>query len=353
MARVLRIGSRFVGDGHPCFVIAEAGVNHNGDVGRALDLVRAAKDAGADCVKFQTFKADRIATAHAPKARYQLGTTDPGESQRAMLQALELPEGAYREILALCNQLGIVFLSTCYSPEDADFLDELGVPAFKFASLSVVEPTFLAHVARKGKPIILSTGMATMEEVEAAVNAIRHEGLEDIVLLQCTTDYPARPADANLRAMLTLRQKTDALTGYSDHTQTPAACAAAVAMGACVIEKHFTLDTTLPGPDHASSFDPSAFAQLMALIRETELLLGSPEKKPSPAEVENARGMRRSLVARRDIKKGSSLTQSMVALKRPASGLSPALLPGLLGKVLTRDIAEDELFGADHFSSAR
>lgn len=343
MITSVRIGNRTVGDGQPCFVIAEAGVNHNGNLDLAKKLVLAAKKTGADCVKFQTFAADRIVTTSAPKATYQLGTTDPKESQHAMLKALELPLDAYKEIVDLCKKEGILFLSTCYSPEDADFLDELGVPAFKFASLSVVEPSFLAHVARKGKPIILSTGMATMDEIKNAMKAINDAGLKDVILLQCTTDYPARPADANLRAMATIKEACNVPVGYSDHTQTPTACVAAVAMGACVIEKHFTLDKTLPGPDQSSSFDPKEFTELVSLIRETELLMGSSDKKPSAAEKENAKGMRRSIVAKTALKKGTVLTEDMLILKRPASGMSPTLLPTLIGRVLSKDIAADAL----------
>lgn len=347
MITSLKIGNRVIGDGQPCFVIAEAGVNHNGNLDLAKKLVFAAKKTGADCVKFQTFKAERIATANAPKAKYQLGTTDPKESQRAMLKSLELPLESYKELIDLCAKEKILFMSTCYSPEDADFLDELGVPAFKFASLSVVEPTFLAHVARKGKPIILSTGMATMQEVTSAMKAIRDAGLKDVILLQCTTDYPARPADANLRAMATIKKECGVPVGYSDHTQTPTACVAAVAMGACVIEKHFTLDKNLPGPDQSSSFDPKEFTELVSLIRETELLMGSSEKKPGAAEKENSKGMRRSVVAKTNLKKGTVLIEEMLVLKRPASGMSPTKIVELIGKTLTRDVAEDEMLAMD------
>jgi N,N'-diacetyllegionaminate synthase len=341
---------RPIGAGHPAFVIAEAGVNHNGDPELARKLIRAVKAAGADCVKFQTFKAERVVTAAAPKAEYQLGTTDPAESQLAMLRALELDSGVYRELIALAAAEGVAFFSTPYNEEDVDFLAALGIGAFKLASLSVVEPAFLRYVARQGKPIVLSTGMATLEEVVRAVDAIRAAGNEQIVLLQCTTNYPSRLADVNLRAMLTMRDVCGVPVGYSDHTAGHTACIAAIALGACVIEKHFTLDKTLPGPDHTTSCDPAEFAELMREIRATELLLGSAKKEPCEVERRNAVGMRRSIVARRPIAAGEVLTAEMLAFKRPSTGLPPAQLEALLGATATRDIPADEMVRSEDFA---
>ena len=334
---------RRIGPGHPTFVIAEAGVNHNGDPELARQLVRAVKATGADCVKFQTFKAERVVTAAAPKANYQLGTTDPAESQLAMLQKLELPESAYRELIALAATEGLAFFSTPYNEEDVDFLTGLGIGAFKLASLSVVEPAFLRYVAQQGKPIILSTGMATLEEVAAAVETMRTAGNEQIVLLQCTTNYPSRLADVNLRAMLTMRDACSVPVGYSDHTPGHTACIAAVALGACVIEKHFTLDRTLPGPDHTTSCDPEEFTALMREIRATELLLGSAGKAPCEVERRNAIGMRRSIVARRPIAAGEVLRPEMLAFKRPSTGIPPSQLEALVGRKAQCDIPADAL----------
>ena len=324
-----------------CYIIAEAGVNHNGSPETARRLVLAAKQAGADAVKFQTFKAERVALAAAPKADYQLRNTDRTESQIEMLRKLELPEAAHRELLALCADLGLDFLSTPYNEEDVDFLDELGVAAFKLASISVVEPGFLRYTASKGRPLIVSTGMATLEEVAGAVRAIRETGLQDVTLLQCTTNYPSPNADANLRAMLTLSNAFGLPVGYSDHTQSDLCCIAAVALGATMIEKHFTLDRSMPGPDHTSAADPAEFGALVARIRETESALGSGVKEPCPSERANSTNMRRSLVARRAITKGEVLTSGMLTCKRPATGLSPSLLDEIVGRTAACDIASD------------
>ncbi|MEQ1861200.1 MAG: N-acetylneuraminate synthase family protein [Chthoniobacteraceae bacterium] len=334
---------RRVGPGYPAFIIAEAGVNHNGDPDLARRLVLGAKAAGADCVKFQTFKAERVVTAAAPKAAYQLGTTDPAESQLAMLRKLELPAVAYRELIALAAAEGLAFFSTPYNEEDVDFLASLGIGAFKLASLSVVEPAFLRYVARQGKPMILSTGMATLDEVVLAVETIRASGNEQIVVLQCTTNYPSRLADVNLRAMLTMRAACDVPVGYSDHTAGNTACVAAIALGACVIEKHFTIDRTLPGPDHTTSCDPAEFAALVRELRGAELLLGSAEKSPCEIERTNAIGMRRSITARRAIAAGEVFTPDMLSFKRPSTGISPARLDHLIGRIAQCDIPADAL----------
>lgn len=341
--QLIEIGKRRIGDSAPTFVIAEAGVNHNGDVGMALDLVRAAKRAGADCIKFQTFTAERVITPAAPKARYQLRNTSADESQFAMLQALELPTDAYEPLLALCADLDIVFMSTPYSMEDVSFLAALGVDAIKLASIHAAEPAFLAAAARKGRPLILSTGMATMSEVGRAVDAMRGAGLDEFVLLQCTTDYPARLADANLKAMATMRDAFQAMIGYSDHTEGDTAPIAAVALGAQVIEKHFTLDRRLPGPDQSTSLEPDGFARLVSRIRETEVVLGDGLKRPSASEAENSVAMRRSIAAARDLKAGATLTLEDLANLRPASGIPPALIDEVVGRIVMRDIARGAL----------
>lgn len=347
----ISIHTSSIGPGHPCFIIAEAGVNHNGDIALAKQLIRAAKTAGADCVKFQTFKAERVVTATAPKAKYQLKTTDPKESQVDMLRKLELPPDAYQELIQVAEEESITLLSTPYNEEDVDFLDALGCPAFKMASIHLFEPLFLQYVARKGKPIILSTGMATLADVDMAVRALRETGNEQFVILQCTTNYPSRLEDANIRAMTTMREALGVLVGYSDHTQTHTACLAAVALGACVIEKHFTLDKTMPGPDHASSADTTEFAELVTLIREVEMVLGSFLKAPTPVERQNALGMRRSIVARRNIQQGETITQAMLTYKRPSSGIAPSLITEIIGRKARRFIAEGALLSWDDITS--
>ncbi|MDZ4700576.1 MAG: N-acetylneuraminate synthase family protein [Rhodothermales bacterium] len=338
MEKTLNIAGIRLGAGHPVFVIAEAGVNHNGDPRIAAQLLFAARDAGARCVKFQTFKAERVASVEAPKAAYQLRSTDPGESQIDMLRRLELSSDAYAELMEIAEATGVLLLSTPYNVEDVDFLDDLGMPAFKLASLHVAEPYFLKYVARKGKPILLSTGMATLDEVSNAVDAIRGAGNDQLVLLQCTTNYPSTIEDTNLRAMQTMRDAFDVLVGYSDHTLTDTACIGAVALGACVIEKHFTLDTRMPGPDHASSVDPAAFRVLADRIGEAERMLGSGLKIPSEVEKKNAPGMRRSVYTRTHIRQGDRITPEMLTFKRPATGLAPVFFERLIGRVALCDI---------------
>ncbi|RZV59990.1 MAG: N-acetylneuraminate synthase [Flavobacteriaceae bacterium] len=330
-----------INEENPCFIIAEAGVNHNGDLEMALELVRKAKEIGVDCIKFQTFKAESVITKKAPKAAYQLEVTDPGESQFEMLKNLELTYEDYISIIQECNEHQITFLSTPYNEEDADFLNELGVTAFKIASGQIVELAFLEHVAKFGKPIILSSGMATLAEVFEAVMTIRAAGNEQMAILQCTTNYPSRNEDANIRAMISMGESLDLLYGYSDHIEENFACYAAVALGAKIIEKHFTLDRNLPGPDHKASLNVEEFKSLIDGIRKTETALGSPVKKPSLKEIENINGMRRSIVLKNSIRKGEIITADNMAFKRPATGISPKRKKELIGKLASMDIGQD------------
>lgn len=335
------MGDRGIGANEPCFLIAEAGVNHNGDVRRALKLVEAAAQAGVDAVKFQTFTADQITTDSTPKAEYQRETTDPGESQREMLRRLELPPEAHRKLQAGCQERGILFLSTPYDEAGADLLEELGVPLFKIGSGEVTNWPFLQYVARKGKPILLSTGMTFLSEVEEAVGVIQKAGNEDLVLLHCVSTYPAKPADANLRAMTTLAKAFEVPVGFSDHTLGVEVALAAVALGASVIEKHFTLDRALPGPDHRASLEPEELRQLVESIRQVERALGSGKKEPVDAELANRALGRRSLVAAEVIEPGTVITREMVTAKRPEGGISPTRLQWLLGKKARTRILQD------------
>lgn len=345
----IEMHGRSIGDGHPCFIIAEAGVNHNGDLALAERLILEAKNVGADCVKFQTFVAKETVTALAPKANYQLSTTDSKETQLEMLERLQLRSEAYPTLFSKARGLGIPMLSTPYNRGDVDFLDSLGVEAFKLASIHVTEIPLLKYIASKGKPILLSTGMATLAEVDEAVRAIRSAGNEQIVLLQCTTNYPSRPEEANLRAMVTMKMAFGTLVGYSDHTQSHTCAMAAVALGACLIEKHFTIDKSLSGPDHSSSAEPGEFRELVGFVRETELALGSSRKEPTAIEKKNSVGMRRSLVLNRSLAAGEILTEEMVTFKRPATGLSPKFLDDLIGKRTRRHLSPDTLIRWDDF----
>ena len=283
------------------FIIAEAGVNHNGQLDLAFQLVDKAVEIGADCVKFQTFKTENIVTKTSPKANYQMLVTDKSESQFDMLKKLELQKEDFKKIKAYCSQKGIQFLSTPYNAEDADLLNELGVEAFKIASGQLVELPFLKHVARFGKQMIISTGMANLSEVFAAVQAIRSVGNNDIIVLQCNTDYPSKIEETNIKAMLTMRDSIGVRVGYSDHVPNNYACYAAVALGAEVIEKHFTLDKNMEGPDHSCSLEPIEFKELIQGVRNVEKCLGTGIKTPSQSEKNNTYGMRRSLVARKHI----------------------------------------------------
>lgn len=324
-------------------IIAEAGVNHNGNLTLAKKLVDAAKKAGADCVKFQTFSADEIVTASAPKAQYQLKLTNKNESQLQMLKKLELDFDAHQELISYCRKVDIGFLSTPYSLADIDILERLGVGSYKIASGQLVEPAFLRAVAGTGKLIYLSTGMATLAEVDDAVRTIRAAGNDQLVLLQCTTNYPSRHQDANLLAIPTMAASFETIMGYSDHTQSDTACLVAIGLGARVIEKHLTLDRNLPGPDHAASATPEEFSHLCMAIREAELTLGSGKKEPCEAEILNACSMRRSLVAARRIKAGEIIQEYMLTCKRPGTGIRPNLLPEVVGCAATREIQQDEI----------
>ncbi len=343
MSESFSIDNFQVGSGHPVFIIAEVGVNHNGNVNLAIKMIQEAARCGADCVKFQTFKAERLALRNAPKAEYQLKVTDSNESQIDMLKSLELPFEAYKKIIECCKQENVVFMSTPYNIEDVDFLDDLGVSAYKLASIHAVEPWFARYTAKKGKAIILSTGMASLDELRETLKAIRETGNNDLVLLQCTTNYPSMLEDANLRAMQTMAETFDLQAGYSDHTQNNISSIVAVGLGATVIEKHFTIDKSLPGPDQTTSAEPNEFLRLVQDIRNSETVLGSPLKKPSIVEKKNAVGMRRSIVAKYDIKAGAKISENMLTFKRPLSGLSPIYMDKILGKYAKTDIPADTL----------
>ncbi len=326
------------------FIIAEAGVNHNGSLDLAYQLIDKAREIGADCVKFQTFKAEQIVTAASPKANYQLLVTDKNESQFDMLKKLELQKEDFKKLKDHCEKKGIQFLSTPYNLEDADLLNDLGVTAFKIASGQLVELPFLKYVAKFGKQLIISTGMANIAEVYEAVEAIRSVGNNDIVVLQCNTDYPSKIEDSNILAMNTMRDVLGVKVGYSDHVPNNYACYAAVALGATVIEKHFTLDKTLPGPDHSCSLEPHEFAELISGVRNIEKCLGTGIKKPGASEIKNTFGMRRSLVARTDLPKGTILKAEHLGFKRPANGLSPNFMETIIGKEIVKDVKKDEAF---------
>jgi len=343
----LQIGDRQVGPGRPCFIIAEAGVNHNGEKELAHRLIDAAVTAGADAVKFQTYKAELVMTPDAPKAAYQKDATGSAESQLEMVKRLEFPLEVFRDLKQYAESRGIMFLSTPFDYESADYLDSLGVPAIKVPSGEITNHPFLAHLSRKGKPLIVSTGMSTLEEVDEAICVLRDAGDPPIVLLHCVSNYPAAPADVNLRAMQTMAKAFQVRVGYSDHVLGNEVAFAAVAMGACVVEKHFTLDRNLPGPDHRASLEPDELAALVQGIRMVEKALGDGCKRPAAGEADTAAAARKSLVAARDILAGTVLSLDMIAVKRPGTGLPPSMLDFVLGRKLRRDVAKDSLLTLD------
>ncbi len=350
------------------YVIAEAGVNHNGDLTRAIALIDAAADAQADAVKFQTFRADALVTSAAPKAAYQVRQTGAEESQHAMLRKLELGREGHRTLADRCKARGIAFLSTPFDEQSLAFLaDEMGLKQIKIGSGDMTNAPLLLEAARRGLGVILSTGMATGDEVAKALGALaygyaglpldkanraafagalkaHHKTLAGkVILLHCTTDYPTAPADVNLRAMQTLRMRFGLPVGYSDHTEGLAIALAAAAMGACVIEKHFTMDRTLPGPDQKASLEPDELKMLVTSLRAIEDAMGDGDKHPRPAELANRDVARKSVVAARAIAKGAAIAAADLCVKRPGNGIAPDRIWDLIGKRADRDYAQEEL----------
>lgn len=345
----IEIEGHLIGNNHPCFIIAEAGVNHNGYLKMALQLVDTAVTAKADAIKFQTFKAEAVISSSAPKAIYQKRTTGADESQLEMARRLQLSYEQFHEIKAYCEKNGTLFLSTPFDHDSADFLDNLGVSAFKIPSGEVTNYPFLEHIACKGKPLILSTGMSYLGEVEQALRVIYAAGNRKVILLHCVSNYPAEPVDTNLRAMQTMATAFGVPVGYSDHTLGIEVALAAVALGACVVEKHFTLDRTLPGPDHGSSLEPNELSALVKGIRTVEAALGHGRKEPAASEANTAAVVRRSLVAACDIPLMTMLTDQHIAIKRPGTGLPPSMREYLVGKKTRTFIPADTLLSLELF----
>lgn len=345
----IEIGSHLIGPGNASFVIAEAGVNHNGDLDLGRELVRAAASAGANAVKFQTFSAERLVTASAPKAAYQVERTDPTESQQNMLKHLELGTREHQELMNECARSGILFLSSAFDEQSADLLDALGVVAYKIPSGEITNLPYLRHLAKKGRCLIVSTGMSDMDEVTTAVAAIRDAAEVPIVLLHCVSLYPAAAAGTNLLAMDTMRTAFGVPVGYSDHTEGVAVALAAVALGADMIEKHLTTDRRLPGPDHAASLEPAEFRTLVAGIRDVEAARGDGVKRPLPEEAETAAVARKSVVAAVDIPAGTLITREMLAVKRPGTGMPPSRLESVVGHRARRAIESGSLLTPEMF----
>ena len=325
------------------YIIAEAGVNHNGDLDTAKEMVLAAKKAGADAIKFQTFIAENLVTRDAGMAQYQIHNTGKSESQYEMLKKLELSFEAFRRLKGLCEETGIEFMSTPFDQDSIAALEQLKIDRFKIPSGEITNYPYLVRMAKTGCPIIMSTGMCTLSEIKEALEVLKDNGGSDISLLHCTTEYPAPFQEVNLKAMRKLRETFHVKAGYSDHTQGIEIAIAAAAMGADIIEKHFTLDKNMEGPDHQASLNPSELACLVRSIRNVEMALGDGEKKPSLSERKNMEIVRKSIVAKRDIKQGELFSEENLTTKRPGTGLTPMKWTFVIGQTAKKDFLKDEL----------
>ncbi len=334
------------GDRHilKTYMIAEAGVNHNGDIRIAKKMIEAAKQSGASCVKFQSFTADELVAEKAQKAKYQIrNCSDKDESQYQMLKQYEMTYEMHLELLEYCKLNEIDFLSTAFGMQSIALLERLNLPKWKIPSGEITNYPYLRRIGRSTKPILLSTGMCFLEEIDQAIAVLEADGKKDITLLHCNTQYPTPPEDVNLSAMLTLRKKFGRAVGYSDHSAGMEAAIAAVALGASVVEKHFTLDRNMAGPDHQASVEPKELEQLVCAIRRVEAELGDGEKRVTDSERENIDVVRKSIVAACDIKKGEAFSEENLTTKRPGSGVSPMMWNDVLGRTAIRDFREDEL----------
>jgi N,N'-diacetyllegionaminate synthase len=338
----MQIGSYAIGEGNPCFVIAEAGVNHNGDIALAKRLLDAAVEAGANAVKFQSFHAESIASSEAPKAAYQVATTGASETQREMLQRLELTHAAHEELSRHASERGIIFCSTPFDIASVDLLEALDVPFFKVASGELTHVPLLRRIARTGRPVVVSTGMSELQEVESALGTLRAAGARDIALLHCLSEYPAPSAEANLRAMATMRERFGTPVGYSDHTLGVEVAVASVALGASILEKHLTLDRSMPGPDHRASLEPGEFSELVRQVRSVESALGDGVKRPGKSEMANRAIARRGVFAAVAIPKGTVLTADMLACKRPDDGIPASQFDSVVGRRVRLDLRAGE-----------
>ena len=340
----IKFDGRTIGEGHPCFVLMDAGVNHNNDLNRAKELILTAKKSGADMIKFQTYTAEQMATKTAPRYWNPKLDTDGGGTQYDTFKRIDkLPKQAYREMIDTCRELKIVFCSTPFDPDSAAFLDELGVGVFKIASADLTYPQLLKVVAKSGKPVILSTGLSSLNEIREAIETVRKCGNDQIILQHCVLSYPCNFEDANLRKMQKIQETFPEIpVGYSDHTYGITAPLAAVALGAKTIEKHYTVDKSLPdSPDHSFSLDPKELQEMMIAVRNLEKTLGTFVDGPYPAEAKAFKFARKSLVSAKKIAKGTVVTLDMLTCKRPGTGIYPKEMESVVGLKTATDIPED------------
>ncbi len=344
MHRIKITNTRYIGNDEPCFIIAEVGINHNGDVNSAKKMIDVAKECGVDAIKFQTFKAEEFVSDPDETYTYKSQGREVTESMLEMFKRYEFSEGEWREILNYCKDMNIICFSTPQNPSDLDFLlKTVDLPIIKVGSDDLTNLGLLKYYASKNKPMIISAGMSFTSEIEDAVEIIREKGNNDLVVLHCISSYPSEPEEVNLKKMLTIKQAFNVVVGFSDHTVGTIAATAAVALGAKVIEKHFTLDKNLPGPDHWFSSDPKELSQLVQAIRYTEKSLGNYVIKPTSKELKMRKIARRSIVAARDIKKGEIITPKALCVKRPGTGLPPKFINYILKKEAKINIKKNEL----------
>jgi sialic acid synthase SpsE len=335
------IGTREVGPGHPCFIIAEAGSNHNGSLDTAKALIDAAAQAGVDAVKFQAFQASKHYSRHTPNFTY-LDSQGRTKSTYALIESLEINRDWHPELITYCQTRNVIFLSSPCDDAAVEQLGDLGMPAFKLASFDLPDVRLIRKMARYGRPLIMSTGLADYSDIESGIRAAAEEGNRQVVLLQCTSLYPAPVDLSNLAAIATMHQAFNVPVGYSDHTLGDHVCLAAVALGACVIEKHFTLDRSMPGPDHSFAIEPDELVEMVKRIRDVEISIGDGVKNgPRPPEMEMYEKARRSIHTTRPVKAGEAITADMICVKRPGYGISPRLIDQILGMTARVDIPAD------------
>jgi len=343
MKNQFTIGNKTISENHPCFIIAEAGVNHNGEIEKGLELVKVARDAGADAVKFQLFNAQEQISKHAFNAPYQR----KGSGKKTMLEMADSYDFAWENHKALAdyaNELGIIYMSSCFDCKAVDFfINQLGGNCIKIGSGEITNYPLLKYISKTGFPIILSTGMCDLSDVDGAINHIKLNGNSTICLLHCVSSYPAPVDEINIRSMLTLKEKFNLIVGYSDHTTNNTAAISAVALGAKIIEKHFTLDNSLFGPDHAMSLNPIDLKNYVSQIRETESIMGDGLKKPTSKEIEMQKFSRRGIVSTIDMEKGTILSKDNITLKRPATGIDARDIDKVLGKKINKSIEIDDI----------
>ncbi len=342
MAKKITLDDKLVGEDHPCYIIAEIGSNHNRDFDAAKKLIDAAKSSGCDAVKFQSYTADGLYSVFTPRISEMEGRSAAGETPYELIKRIAMPVDWHPRLKDYCNQAGITFCSTPFDESMVDVLEAVQTPFYKVASYELTHYPMLRKIARTGKPVVLSTGNTGLADIELAVEELNKNGCRKYALLHCVSNYPARYADVNMRCMDTLRTAFDCVVGFSDHTTDALSSAIAVSRGASIIEKHITLDKTSKGPDHPFSLEPHELKLFVEAVRNAESILGSPVKRVRESEEENHRMARRSIIAAKDIKKGETISESMIVIKRPALGLHPKFVDLVVGRMAKADIPKDQ-----------